>query len=441
METKVKIFRNTVFFLLCCCLGAPVLHAQSGLSFDGELRMRAEGRDNADFNSERLDGTVFVLNRFRLAVGKQLRDNIKLYAQLQDSRLWGEEGSSLAALNAVDLHQAYLQIGRLFGLPLQLQLGRQQLEFGAGRLVGSYDWHNVGRAFDAAHLRAGGSRQSMSIWLAHLRDFNAPTVSRNQEFAGAYFSTKKWLPGSVDAYAMLFFDERNYDSLTDLSVPIDRSESGSNHLALWTLGTRVQTRLGKGADFELEAAYQTGFRGPLDIRAYGIAAQAGYTLPVRWKPGLHFGYSYGSGDKDPLDTKIETFSNLFPDVHRHFGGMDYASWSNIAAAFVRAGARPGKSLSFSATYHWLALASDGDNWYRGEGYRIGSPGEIYRRAVPGAGRHLGHEIDLRLDYVYRKEVKLSLGASGFFTGEFVTSTGGQRADDSYFAYLAVTAGF
>lgn len=86
------------FRLFATFLAAGIFHAsaQESCKISGELRMRSEGRDNADFNSKRLDGTVQVFNRLRLGVYPKLERGILVFAQLQDSRIWGEAGSSLA---------------------------------------------------------------------------------------------------------------------------------------------------------------------------------------------------------------------------------------------------------------------------------------------------------------------------------------------------------
>ncbi len=89
----------------------------------------------------------------------------------------------------------------------------------------------------------------------------------------------------------------------------------------------------------------------------------------------------------------------------------------------------------------LALQNDHDAWYRAGGFTIGTPQEFYRKAVPGAGKRLGHESDLHLEYVSRERLDVKLGLSKFFVGAFIKKTGGLRADDSVWGYLSVTLKF
>lgn len=402
--------------------------------------MRAEVRDNADFNSDRLDGTAQVFNRMRLGVAREFERGLRVFVQLQDSRIWGEEGASLNALNAIDLHQAYLQIDKPVGMPFNVRLGRQQLSFGNERLVGKYDWHNVGRVFDAMNVQWGGERHRLDLWLAQVRDHTAPTVARNQEFAGAYFTSQRLLPVTLEAYWLLLYDARNFESIANPATP-GRQDEPSEALTIHTLGLRWSRASGRNLQFDFEGAYQFGKRGFQNVRAYGFALKASYTVASPWRPTLHVGYVLGSGDEQFDDNKSETFANLFPNAHGFLGAMDYASWSNISAPFAGLNFSPREKLSFGAEGYLLALQNEHDAWYRVGGFNIGTPQEFYRKAVPGAGKRLGHEIDLHVDYVYRERLDLKLGVSKFFVGEFIEKTGGLRADDSVWGYLAVELKF
>ncbi|MEK7726788.1 MAG: alginate export family protein [candidate division KSB1 bacterium] len=414
------------------------VHAQFTLS--GELRMRAEVRNNADFNSDRLDGTAQVFNRMRLGVAREFERGVKVFVQLQDSRIWGEEGSSLNALGNVDLNQAYVQIERLAGLPIDIRLGRQPLAFGNERLVGKYDWHNVGRAFDAMNMQVGHVEQKLNLWLAQVRDHTAPLVARNQEFAGAYFSSQHLFPFTLDAYWLLLYDARNFESVANPAMP-GRQDEPSYDLTLHTFGLRLSRATGRNVQFDFEGAYQFGSSGFQDIRAYAFALNASYVFAMKWRPALHVGYMLGSGDQQSNDGKSETFANLFPNAHGLLGAMDYASWSNISAPKIGFNFSPRAKFSFGAEYCALALQNEHDAWYRAGGFNIGTPQEFYRKAVPGVGKRLGQEMDLHADYVYRERLDLKMGVSKFFVGEFIKKTGGLRADDSFWAYFAVEVKF
>src|SRR5262249_12014062 len=53
----------------------------------------------------------------------------------------------------IDLHQAYVTVGNHKQFPVSLKVGRQELSYGDERLIGAFDWNNIGRVFDAAKVR------------------------------------------------------------------------------------------------------------------------------------------------------------------------------------------------------------------------------------------------------------------------------------------------
>ncbi|MFQ5633283.1 MAG: alginate export family protein [bacterium] len=295
--------KSSIIFLAFIYFTQPAL-SQTRFTISGELRSRVEGRDNADFNSERLDGTLFVLNRVRVGFFREWENGIDVFVQLQDSRLWGEEGSSLTAL-----------------------------------------------------------------------------------------------------------------------------------------GSRAKTKLLDRLDLEIEGTYQLGNRGPLNVRAFGFAVESKYTLPSKMRSTALAGYTYGSGDSNSNDAKLETFSNFFPDAHSYLGKMDYVGWSNISAFYFGGAVQPARHFEIGARAYFFALADGNDAFYRAEGYRIGSPAEIYRSAVAGVGTDVGREVDLFAKFLYRDRIDLTFGFSSFFVGKFLENTGGLRADDSFFGYFSVAVNF
>lgn len=139
-------------FTFCFLLASIPLLAQEPLQISGELRQRSEYRQNADFDSRLGDEQIFVLQRLRLGLHWNFPNQLAAFVQMQDSRLWGEEGSTTQPLNNTDVHQAYFEMQRLAGKPLHVRLGRQEMKFGSQRLVGVNDWNNVGRAFDGVRF-------------------------------------------------------------------------------------------------------------------------------------------------------------------------------------------------------------------------------------------------------------------------------------------------
>ncbi len=75
------------------------------IKFDGQIRMRSEA-DGRDFNNDS-DVNTYTLLRTRFGAAVQPLEDVNVYIQLQDSRAFGREPSTLANTSNIDVHQAF----------------------------------------------------------------------------------------------------------------------------------------------------------------------------------------------------------------------------------------------------------------------------------------------------------------------------------------------
>ncbi len=423
----MAMLRFLLFFIF---LTPVLLTSQTQFDLAGELRVRGEGRQNADFEAQFGDQSVFIAQRARAALQWQFPSHLRAVLQIQDARLWGEAGSTGRALNSMDLHQAYLDLEKLFGRSMALRLGRQEMAFGSERLVGRNDWDQTGRAFDALRLTWGEPLQKIDFWLAQNRNKNATGINSNQEFLGAYFSTQQFFKNTAEAYAFALLDDRNF--------PLGSAAGKS--LLLMATGLRLAGKFKERWHYDLEGVYQFGHHGELQVQAYGLALQGRWQITRRHAPTLSASYVFGSGDSNPFDQKLETFSAFFPSVHEHFGAMDYVSWSNIAATAAGFDFSPAKDFLVEAQLHYFQLAHGNDAWYGASGFNFDRRNEVFLPALPGESIELGYEIDLACAYVLRERLQFHFGLSRFFPGGFVKA-GNPEADPSDWGFLSLRMKF
>src|ERR1051325_9682633 len=93
----------------------------------------------------------------------------------------------------IDLHQAYVSLGNHKEFPVSLKVGRQELSYGDERVVGAFNWNNIGRVFDAAKLRWQNSWFAADAFAGRViipddNNFNMP--NDYDWFSGVYASTK-----------------------------------------------------------------------------------------------------------------------------------------------------------------------------------------------------------------------------------------------------------
>jgi hypothetical protein len=433
--------------------GDPITFADGLVTFDIEERLRYEFRDNNfDFNSANdaiTDGS-FLLQRFRLGIKVKPTDWLTLYSQGQSSFEIGKRSGPPGAFGAegddyMDLYQAYLQIGNPKSFPLEAKLGRQTLNYGEQRLIGSFDWNNLGRTFDAALIRweSGDYRVdtfASSVVLVREDKINASDLfnwsnsDREMVFSGLYATTKAIPAHTLDAYALWLLQDQgnvtNFEPL--LSLRPAGSQGGNPNLSsnYGTFGLRLNSdpkKLG-GFEYDVEAAFQVGELAGLDLAAAALHTGVGYNFySLPWKPRLYAQYNYATGDGNPNDGRSTTFQNLFPTNHKFYGYMDLFSWQNLHNPSLTLQLKPLEVLTLAVDYHLFWLATTNDAWYRANGLTRARP------ITPSAGSFVGSELDLSATWNVTKWASLHGGYSVFFPGDYVRDTG--PADVANFVYL------
>ncbi|MEK7381858.1 MAG: alginate export family protein, partial [Elusimicrobiota bacterium] len=171
------------------------------LTFSGQVRARAE-TTNIEAYSTPLKRRGYDLTTLRTRLGVAVETNQKVngFIQIQDSRNWGSEASVAANTANLDLHQGYMDILDLFAQPLDLRVGRQELQYGDQRLISPLDWSNVARAWDGARLRWRGSNYTVDLFETVIKEVNA--AKRNGNFWGLYASCKAVPKHEFDAYIL-----------------------------------------------------------------------------------------------------------------------------------------------------------------------------------------------------------------------------------------------
>ena len=63
----------------------------ASVDLDGSVRVRAEYRENSDWNDTSDDENAWVEQRTRLTANATVSDDVSAKVTLQDSRVWGSE--------------------------------------------------------------------------------------------------------------------------------------------------------------------------------------------------------------------------------------------------------------------------------------------------------------------------------------------------------------
>ncbi len=398
------------------------------VSIGGEVRGRAEFSNNfytPDGLSARDD--EFLLLRSKLHLDVHPSDLWRVYVELQDSRQFESDFANRRSVpngfeDDLDLFQSYVDLYHMFESPVSLRAGRQILSYGKQRLVGGFLWSNVSRSFDAVKVTVdlpdfyGGS---VDVF------FGEPIIHDWGNF-NEFFETSNQLYGVYSTWKDVeFVDFIEAYYLLRVNDDVDDE--------VHSIGSRLGRAYDSGIDWEIEIVGQFGDFGGLDHSAFASHVEIGYSPEMAWGPRFAIAHNYATGDDDAGDGDHETFDNLFPTNHLHYGQMDRFSWRNGHNIELEASASPIETLNVKSEFHFFILdEAEDDAWYN-------AGGGVIRAGAPGADSYIGAEFDLSLNYQVCDNFAVGGGYSHFFAGGFIEDTGDD--DDADWGYIQATVTF
>ncbi|MEY4941438.1 MAG: hypothetical protein RIQ93_3173, partial [Verrucomicrobiota bacterium] len=404
---------------------------------DFALRLRGESREqNVTFNdalASPTDGSWLLL---RIRVGLKAEweaPGASFYAQLQDARELGSDRPSIPFVlgsegdDPLDFRQAYFEQR---ASDYTLRLGRQLLALGDERLVGTSDWSNVGRSFDAARLTLPRVGAGLDLFAASVvqvqpgaaQGWQTNHSSSSDVFAGGYsrFALRPTL--QVEPYVL--WRHKKADTLyTVPGVGSARPYDIPQRIAM--LGVRWSggppAKLG-GFDYDGEFAWQTGqVRGRQRVDAMFAFPGPGWLVHHAW--AAHFGVGFttatmgfpvrfyvehnrATGDRNPADQRDESFLNLFPTNHKFYGALDALAWKNMSEMAFTALATFNPGAKLRLEFHDFNLVTTEDAWFRSNGV---STVRALTPAARAASRAAGQELDLVFSRTVNPHVSVDAG--------------------------------
>jgi hypothetical protein len=396
------------FTLLLAALPTTAFAQEVDLKFGGQVRPRFEYRDPLP-----LDGGAenFTSMRTRLDLRASMDDNLSAFIQIQDVRLWGSEGNTLGdfAANGLDIHQAYIDLGKAVDGGFMGRFGRQEVNFGGQRLVGSVNWAQQARSFDGIRVGSGGSVGNIDVFAAKLSDNQAGDIDVEADLVSGYGTWDISTTQDLDLYWI-------YDHRED-----DEASAGDDKTNRHTMGTRW---VGHVSDFtyRAEGSYQTGTWSGTDVSAFMFGGRLAYNFS---KASVTLWYDYLSGDGDLGDDTIKVFDTLFATNHKFYGFADL--FLNIP---VHTGGRGLQDMAIKGTYKinpaWM-LRLDLHS------FQMADQGSL-------ASGHFGEEIDLVASWKYNKYLNLSAGVAYVFQSDGWAEIG-RLTKDMGWVYLMLDAKF
>ncbi len=379
------------------------------LRFTGELRDRVEGYQNLGFKPNSSD--LYDLTRVRIGMLIQPVSFIRFFIAGQDTRVFDRNPRIPPYQNTFDINQAYLELGRTETSGFGLRVGRQELFFGNGRLIGNSWWSNVSRSFDAVRgsYQQGAYRvDAFASSVVIARDGVIDHHNQGNNLHGIYGTIKNKLGTNSQFEPYTFWHVQNGATL---------KTGKQGHLDQWTYGFRLLGELPDHFDYRTEMAIQRGHLGPASIKAWTGHWVLGNTIPVAWAPRPFVEFDYASGDPNSKNTSTtETFDPIYPSTHDKLGLADQIGWRNIKDLRGGLDFHPIRKWDMNVSGHDFWLANAHDSLYP-------TRGSVVAKDLSGkSGTHVGEEVDFQAIYKPTLQIQLGAGIGHLFAGEFLNKT-------------------
>ncbi len=393
----------------------------------------------------------FYRTNTQVEISADLTDNVSTVINIVNQRDWNAHqfvdpasGTYATTPNNqanefdIDLDLAYVQMKEIFYSPLTLTIGRQDLWFGRGFIIGNNntvwdtqsttvaDEYSVSTAFDA--VRATLDFNPWTIDLVYSKIFENSVNSEDDK--DLYIANVNYKFAEYNAVAEGYYvGELDRSALSGGSTTV-----GSNDTH--TIGGRVQFDPISQITIGGELAYQFGnYRAAAtnprrDRSAWATDVFGTYRWDYTWKPELTIEYVLFSGEED-LSASTSSYGawnglyrgkfwTAYADFREFVYGtadpVDQPATTNEQFIQVKGSLKPMEDLLLEASFTYL--------WNDAKVHT--TPG-VQSSATKDS--QIGYEIDLQSTYDYTEDVTFGLLVGWFVPGNFYDNGNDKTASD------------
>ena len=395
------------------------------LTIGGEAREVWEQIGNDNWGQQPFMNGYFnerYMVHFDVHYGNHVRTFVELKSGLNSYRIGGPRPIDEKKL---DFQAGFLEVGTSAGAnSVALRVGRQELEYGSGRLIDVREGPNVRLSFDGFMVKS-----KIDVW--HIDGF---AVRPDLDNPGFFDNAPNHAIGFWGVYATRPLLRKV--SLEMYYLGLDRKqatfERGTAREVRHTLGARISRPVATerpGWDFDYEGLWQFGTFGSANIQAWTVASETGYRFPtVRLKPRFSVKADISSGDH-PNSSTLGTFNPLFPKGN-YFGVLATTGPGPInfidVHPHVETAFPHDVTVSFDWIVQWRESLDDGV-------YAV--PGFLIRAADGSRARFVGHRPGTEIRWQASRHLWFQADYGIFYAGKFLKQTQPGR-NLNYWAFWA-----
>ena len=392
------------------------------LSFGGELRAELDRADHEDWGARNVGTNIFLLQRYQLHADLHLGDKVRIFGQMRSGLENGRKnGPRPIDEDQLNVQNLFIDLSPYKGPDDQmtLRLGRQELQYGSGRLLDVREGPNLRLYFDGAKVAYASPKWNVDVFVMAAGRVRTGvfdnSISRNSKLWGIY---------SAHALAKMINVDLYYLGIDRAAAGFDEGTAAeSRH----TIGTRLWAN-GKELIYNFEIGYQLGKFGAADISAWGGSMDIGYRFAdIQGTPTIKLRSDFISGDDVKGDGKQGTFNALYPNGG-YFGMNPQAGPANLLAIHPNLTWSPARNvlLSLETVFSWRQSLRDGI--YRPDGsLSLGSSNSD--------GRYIGTAYITTASWQISRFVSYNAGVQYFKTGNFINDIIPQHKDGFFISSL------
>lgn len=460
---------NKLKALLVLALGvaiaAPAYAETQNVKVSGSIDAYAFSRNSFDFNGgndagtlssnltgttltnvgstvQRSEGNSYFMSITQIGVNADMTDNVSTVINLVNQRDWNADTPGTVTTNTTEefdvvLDLAYVQLKEIFYAPLTLTIGRQDIVFGRGFIIGwnpqdptdtiEADEFTQLQAFDAIRATLDFNPWTVDLVYSKINE-NAHNAEDDRDL---YIANVNYKFAEYNAVAEGYYiNEADRHSL----VPTGGA-TGDNVTHM--VGGRVQFDPISQITLGGELAYQFGdYRGATasrerDRQAWAFDIFGEYRFADSpWKPMLGLEYVYLSGESDlsastasygawngayrgPVYGWIHDYKEIY---YSTTATNDQVAGQNQQHVSIYGSIYPMTDLKLAANYFRFWAAEDMHTVTASPTSSVLSD-------------HIGDEIDTAVVYSYTEDVTFSLLANWFIPGELYSSPNDETASE------------
>ena len=382
------------------------------LTIGGEAREVWEQIGNDNWGQQPYMNGYFnerYMIHFDVHYGKHVRTFVELKSALNSFRIGGPRTIDEKKL---DFQVAFLELGTSGDRNwIKLRVGRQEMDYGSGRLIDVREGPNSRLSFDGFMVKSKIDSWQVDGFAMRpdLDKFgffdNAP--DHTVGFWGVYATRPLPRKHTLDVY---------YLGLNRKEATFER---GTAQEVRHSLGARIFQPAATerpGWDFDYEGTWQFGTFGSGNIEAWTIASNTGYRFPTApLKPRFSVNADIASGDH-PGSNTLGTFNPLYASGH-YFGvfastGSGPLNFMDIHPK-VQLEAPHGVSIFADWIFQWRESLEDGV-------YAI--PGFLIRAADDSRARFVGNRPGAEIQWQANRHLWFQADCGLFYAGPFIKET-------------------